>query len=87
MLYFWFPFSQIKAVDVSKRECHTLLGSGRPGHRLGSDPSEVEFNEPGGLCVHPVSGHVYIADTNNHSLKVYDPTQGTVSEVCAYLPG
>ena len=45
----------------------SLLGSGRPCSVDGVG-SEAEFREPGGISV--VAGHIYVADTNNHAIRV-----------------
>jgi len=57
---------KIKMLDVSTGEARTWLGSGKRGD--GVDPPE--FAEPGGLSV--AAGKLYIADTNNHAIKVAD---------------
>ena len=45
------------------------LGSGVPGHRDG--PAEkAQFSEPGGLSF--ADGKLYVADTNNHAIRVCD---------------
>ena len=44
-----------------------LSGSGRPGSADGVG-SEAEFREPGGISV--VAPHIYVADTNNHVIRV-----------------
>jgi hypothetical protein len=44
-----------------------LFGTGKPGQADGSSPS---FYEPGGLTV--AKGKLYVADTNNHAIRVVD---------------
>ncbi|MGH2543277.1 MAG: thioredoxin-like domain-containing protein, partial [Ardenticatenaceae bacterium] len=57
---------KIKAVDPESRAANTLLGDGA-GWRDGSEPL---FYEPGGL---DIGGTIlYVADTNNHSIRVTD---------------
>jgi hypothetical protein len=51
----------------------TALGNGKRGDSL--DPPQ--FAEPGGLSV--AAGKVYIADTNNHAIKVADMATGHVT--------
>jgi thiol-disulfide isomerase/thioredoxin len=58
---------KIKELDLKTRNVKTLLGTGRPGQADGSAPS---FYEPGGLSV--ANGKLYIADTNNHAVRVVD---------------
>jgi len=57
---------KIKTLDVATGVAKTWLGSGKRGD--GVDPPE--FAEPGGLSV--AAGKLYIADTNNHAIKVAD---------------
>jgi len=58
---------KIKIVDPAKRSSETFLGSGRPGNE---DHTSPRFYEPSGLAV---SGNkLYIADTNNHAIRVVD---------------
>ena len=45
----------------------SLLGSGRQGSADRVGP-EAEFREPGGISV--VAGYIYVADTNNHAIRV-----------------
>ena len=37
----------------------------------------ARFNEPRGLAV--MDGKLYVADTNNHAVRVLDPSTGLVS--------
>jgi len=62
--------SKIKRIDPSSRELITLLGT-EQGWRDGSDP---RFYEPGGI--HFAGGRLYVADTNNHSIRVVDLAGG-----------
>ncbi|KAK7110465.1 hypothetical protein V1264_014334 [Littorina saxatilis] len=73
---------KIKSVDIKTKQCTTVLGTGAPGHVAGGDSSSVQLNEPGGLCVDTQGQLVYIADTNNHSIRVLDWNTKTVSQVC-----
>ena len=80
-------FLQIKVIDPSKKTCETLLGTGKPG--LSSDKGNVQFDEPGGLCVSPNGQSLYVADTNNHAIRVIDLNTKTISQVRAlksFLP-
>ena len=74
--------SQIKEIVPSKKTCETFLGNGRPG--LCSDEGNVQFNEPGGLCVSPDGKYLYVADTNNHAIRVIDLKTKSVSQVSNY---
>jgi DNA-binding beta-propeller fold protein YncE len=67
---------KIKVCDPSKREVKSFLGTGRRGRADGKTP---QFYEPGGLSV---SGDkLYIADTNNHAIRVCDLKTGEVATV------
>lgn len=66
---------KVKRLDPRTRTCTSWLGSGEAGHEDG--PAEqARFWEPGGLAVTPT--HVYIADTNNHAVRVVDRASGYV---------
>lgn len=58
---------KIKVLDPVKGEIETLIGSGQPGMADGSFTSAMLF-EPEGVQVQ--NGKVYIADTNNHVIRV-----------------
>ena len=59
--------NKVERIYPHTREAVSLLGSGRPGSADGVG-SEAEFREPGGISV--VAGHIYVADTNNHAIRV-----------------
>lgn len=65
-------FSQIKIVNIPEKYCRTLLGTGAPGDSTGSSPALIQLNEPGGLCIDNKRQLLYISDTNNHCIKVFD---------------
>ena len=67
---------KIKVLDPGLKTSQTYLGSGRPGYR---DGQGGEFYEPGGLSV--AGGKLYIADTNNHAIRVADLSSGEVSSL------
>ena len=58
---------KIKELDPKQEKVTTLLGTGKPGQSDGSMPS---FYEPGGLTL--ANGNFYVADTNNHAIRVVD---------------
>ncbi|MCC7145947.1 MAG: redoxin domain-containing protein [Phycisphaeraceae bacterium] len=60
---------KIKRFDLATGRMTTELGTGQAGMADGS-PQEAQFNEPSGLAY--AGGCVYIADTNNHAIRVYD---------------
>ncbi len=57
---------KLKTVNPETREVATLLGGGA-GWRDGAEPL---FYEPGGLSI--AGDTLYVADTNNHSIRVVD---------------
>ena len=61
--------NKVKRVFPATRGATTFLGSGEPGHKDGPGLL-AEFHEPGGLSV--AGGKLYIADTNNHAIRVAD---------------
>jgi thiol-disulfide isomerase/thioredoxin/DNA-binding beta-propeller fold protein YncE len=65
---------KIKTIGPATATSMTYLGTGKPGRRDGQAP---EFYEPGGLSI--AAGKLYIADTNNHAIRVADLSTGTVT--------
>jgi hypothetical protein len=59
--------NKIKTVDPSSRRCDTLLGTADPGFE---DGAGAKFDEPSGVCAG--GGFLFIADTNNHAIRVAD---------------
>ncbi len=59
---------KIRELDVKQRSVKTFLGRGKPGQVDGA--SAVSFYEPGGLST--ANGKLYVADTNNHAIRVVD---------------
>jgi len=58
---------KIKELDPKQEKVKTFLGTGKPGQADGPTPS---FYEPAGLTL--ANGNLYIADTNNHAIRVVD---------------
>ena len=58
---------KIKQLDPKKETVTTLFGSGKPGQQDGTSAS---FYEPGGLAL--ANDKLYVADTNNHAIRVVD---------------
>ncbi|MBI5677897.1 MAG: redoxin domain-containing protein [Planctomycetes bacterium] len=58
---------KIKVVNPSDTTCITFAGDGQPGFNDGKEP---RFYEPGGLSF--ANNKLYIADTNNHAIRVID---------------
>jgi NHL repeat len=66
---------KIKRLDPVTAECRSWLGHGAPGLEDG-DADATRFGEPSGLAV--AAGHLYIADTNNHAVRLADLATGAV---------
>ncbi|MDQ6787576.1 MAG: redoxin domain-containing protein [Acidobacteriota bacterium] len=58
---------KIKQLDIERRTVTTFLGTGKAGQTDGASPS---FYEPAGLSA--ADGKLFIADTNNQSIRVVD---------------
>lgn len=72
--------TQIKVVDPRTKRCTVLAGRGEAAGALGPF-STAGFSEPGGLCVGADGEVLYVADTNNHQIKVLHLESGLVSLV------
>ncbi|KAM8924099.1 NHL repeat-containing protein 2 isoform 2-T2 [Pelodytes ibericus] len=70
---------KIKVVDPKTKSCATLAGTGAAGNVAGVDFAQATFNEPGGLCVAGGGHLLYVADTNNHQIKVLDLETNTIT--------
>ncbi len=58
------------------RSSFTMLGNGQGGDRDGAG-NQAQFSEPSGLSI--AGGKIYIADTNNNTIRVADIESGVVS--------
>jgi hypothetical protein len=67
---------KIKRLDRQSGQVQTLAGTGEPGLQDGA-AAQAQFYEPGGLS--SAHGRLYIADTNNHRVRVVDMATRTVS--------
>ena len=65
--------NKIKVCDPTTKEVKTLAGTGAAGDS--DDPPS--FYQPGGLSV--AGNRLYVADTNNHKIRVIDLETGKVS--------
>jgi thiol-disulfide isomerase/thioredoxin len=70
--------NKIKVINPETRESTTLAGNGEPDFVDGT-LEEARFYEPGGIDY--ADGKLYIADTNNHAIRIIDLAEGTVSTV------
>jgi thiol-disulfide isomerase/thioredoxin/sugar lactone lactonase YvrE len=59
--------NKIKRISPVDRSSETFLGTGKEGL---TDGERATFDEPGGVSV--ARGKLYIADTNNHAIRVAD---------------
>jgi len=67
---------KIKRVLPVTRSAFTVLGKGAPGHVDGT-ADQSQFSEPSGISF--ANGKIYIADTNNHAIRVANIDSGVVS--------
>ncbi len=65
---------KIRTVDPETRRASSFLGDGKPGKDDGAQP---RFYEPGGISF--AGERLFIADTNNHAIRVVDLASKTVS--------
>jgi hypothetical protein len=78
--------NKIKLVDIARRSCLTIAGTGEAGHTDG-EGTKATFNEPSGLSI--AGGKLYIADTNNHAVRVMElaaPYRVTTLETTGLTP-
>ena len=46
-----------------------VVGTGKKGSAgIDGDPKKLEMNRPHGVSVHPKTGDIYIADSENHRI-------------------
>ena len=67
---------KIKRVLPATRSAFTILGTGAQGHTNGA-ADQAQFSEPSGISF--ANGKMYIADTNNHAIRIADVDTGEVS--------
>jgi sugar lactone lactonase YvrE len=67
---------RIKRIDLARREVRALAGAGFPSGHADGPASAARFSEPGGLAL--ARGKLFVADTNNHQLRVVDLAAGVV---------
>ncbi len=65
---------KIKVINPVDNTCITFAGDGQPGFIDGKEP---RFYEPGGLSI--ARNKLYVADTNNHAVRVLDMKTKEVS--------
>ncbi len=68
--------NRIRRIDPVESTISTVAGGDEDG--LADGPGlTARFDEPGGLAYH--DGRLYVADTNNHAIRVVDTKTGVVS--------
>jgi hypothetical protein len=67
---------KVKRVLPAMRCAFTVLGNGTAGHVDGA-AEQAQFSEPSGISF--ANGKMYIADTNNHAIRVAGIESGVVS--------
>ena len=60
---------RIKRIDLETTQVESIAGDGYRGSYDGRG-SRARFSEPAGVCWH--DGRLYVADTNNHAIRVID---------------
>jgi len=67
--------------DLEKGTVHQVAGTGKKGYTGNGGPAkEATLNGPKGISVGP-NGNVYIADTENHAIRMIDVAKGTLEAV------
>lgn len=68
---------RIRAFDVESGIMTTVAGNGDAGYDgEGDAPTETALNRPGGLAL-DADGLLYVMDTYNHRIRVFDPEKAT----------
>ena len=67
--------NKLRRLDPATRVVSTLAGTGEVGYENG-ELAQAKFFEPGGLSA--AGGVLYVADTNNHAVRVVDVAAGSV---------
>lgn len=70
--------NKIKTINPTTRESLTFAGTGAPA-LVDGDFAAASFYEPGGLDY--ADGKLYVADTNNHAIRIIDLAEGIVRTV------
>lgn len=70
--------NRIRRIDISQGTISTVAGGEKDGMDDGIGLSS-RFDEPGGLSAS--DGQLYIADTNNHAVRAYDPSTAEVTTI------
>ncbi|MCY3797568.1 MAG: thioredoxin-like domain-containing protein [Chloroflexi bacterium] len=68
--------SRIKVIGADETGTNTVFGLGGLGGYADGDATAAEFDEPGGISY--ADGILYVADTNNHVIRLIDLETGLV---------
>lgn len=69
--------NQVFKLDVARGTAHHIAGTGAKGFTGNGGPArDATLNGPKGLSVSPDGLRVYLADTENHSIRLIDLTTG-----------
>jgi DNA-binding beta-propeller fold protein YncE len=71
--------NKVKRVDPATNQTTSVFGLGETGGFRDGDGGSAQFDEPGGLDY--ADGKLYVADTNNHAIRVIDLAAGEVSTI------
>ncbi|GAB1607602.1 NHL repeat-containing protein 2-like [Argonauta hians] len=77
---------KIKCIDVMEMSCSTLIGCGQPGNLITADPLQSLLREPTDVAVDTTTQRLYIADSNNHCIKLFDSKTSLLSHFPLKLP-
>ena len=69
---------RLKRLNLETCSIQSVAGTGTAGFQDGSGP-QGQFSEPGGLAVDSTNTKVYVCDTNNSLIRVYDTRTNKVS--------
>ena len=73
---------RVRMVDRVTGIISTVAGTGTYGFGGDNGPAvNAMLNNPAGIAVHSTSGHVYIADTFNHRIRMVNGTSGIIITV------
>lgn len=61
---------------IADKTVETVAGSSTAGIADGLGASEARFNQPAGIAHDPRTGLLYVADRENHTIRVIDPAAG-----------
>lgn len=64
--------NRVRAIDLETEIIETVAGTGEEGFDGDGPPTQVSLNRPGGLAFDG-DGLLYIADSYNHMIRVFDP--------------